>query len=94
MFTEGSGGAAAIVCDTTGNTVREGYCYTCLAIGGGYFGRVTKSYSETLACLGPQEGSPGGGGAEGPGGCLRRIEEFVGGGGANFFFFRAKMSTK
>ena len=35
-------GVAAIVCDTTGNTVRQGYCYTCLAIGGGYFGRVTK----------------------------------------------------
>ena len=26
-------------------------------------------------------GSPGGGGAEGPGGCLRRIGEFGGGGG-------------
>ena len=36
-----SGGVAAIVCDTTGNTVRQGYCYTCLAIGG-YFGQVTK----------------------------------------------------
>ena len=32
---ERSGGVAAIVCDTTGNTVRQGYCYTCLAIGGG-----------------------------------------------------------
>ena len=32
---ERSGGIAAIVCDTTGNTVRQGYCYTCLAIGGG-----------------------------------------------------------
>ena len=31
---ERSGGVAAIVCDTTGNTVWEGYCYTCLAIGG------------------------------------------------------------
>ena len=38
-FAERSGGVAAIVCDTTGNTVRQGYCYTCLAIGG-YFGRV------------------------------------------------------
>ena len=26
---------AAIVCDTTGNTVRQGYCCTCLAIGRG-----------------------------------------------------------
>ena len=42
-FKERSVGVAAIVCDTTGNTVRQGYCYTCLAIaGGGYFGRVTK----------------------------------------------------
>ena len=33
---ERSGGVAAIGCDTTGNcyTVRRGYCYTCLAIGG------------------------------------------------------------
>ena len=30
---ERSGGVAAIVCDTTGNTVRREYCYTCLAIG-------------------------------------------------------------
>ena len=22
--------------------MRQGYCYTCLVIGGGYFGRVTK----------------------------------------------------
>ena len=29
------GGVAAIVCDTTGNTVRQGYC--CLGIGGGVF---------------------------------------------------------
>ena len=35
-----SGGVAVIVCDTTGNTVRQGYCYTCLAIGGGYFRRL------------------------------------------------------
>ena len=35
FFKERSGGVAAIVCDTTGNTVRQGYCYTCLAIGGG-----------------------------------------------------------
>ena len=35
------GGVAAIFCDSTENTVRQGYCYTCLAIGG-YFGRVTK----------------------------------------------------
>ena len=35
IFTERSGGVAAIACDTTGNTVRQGYCYTCLAIGGG-----------------------------------------------------------
>ena len=48
MFTEGGGGVAAIVCDTTGNTVRQGYCYTCLAIGGGFFGRVTKSVSSSL----------------------------------------------
>ena len=32
---ERSGGVAAIVCDNTGNTVRQGYCYTCLAIGEG-----------------------------------------------------------
>ena len=42
IFMERSGGAAAIVCDTTENTVRQGYCYTCLVIGGGYFGRVAK----------------------------------------------------
>ena len=30
-----SGGVAAMVCDDTGNAVRQGYCYTCLAIGGG-----------------------------------------------------------
>ena len=35
---------AAIVCDTTECTVRQGYCYTCLAIGGEYFGRVTKHW--------------------------------------------------
>ena len=32
---ERSGGVAAIACDTTGNTVQQGYCYTCLALGGG-----------------------------------------------------------
>ena len=32
---ERSGVVATIVCDTTGNTVRQGYRYTCLAIGGG-----------------------------------------------------------
>ena len=31
---ERSGGVAAIVCDITGNIVRQGYLYTCLAIGG------------------------------------------------------------
>ena len=36
-------------------------------------------------------GSPGGGGDEGPGGCLRRIGEW--GGGANIFF-GAEMSIK
>ena len=36
-----SGGVAAIVCDTIGNPFRQGYYYTCLAIGG-YLGRVTK----------------------------------------------------
>ena len=36
---ERSGGVAAIVLE---NRVRQGYCYTCLAIGGGCFGRVTK----------------------------------------------------
>ena len=30
--------------------------------------------------------SPGGGGAEGPGGCLRRIGDFLGGGGGKYFF--------
>ena len=34
-----------IVCNTTENTVRQRYCYTCLAMGGGYFGRATKSLS-------------------------------------------------
>ena len=36
IFTERSGGSgvAAIVCDTTENTVRQGYCYTCLARSG------------------------------------------------------------
>ena len=37
IFKERSGCVAAIVCDTTRNTVRQGYCYTCLAIGGGVF---------------------------------------------------------
>ena len=32
---ERSGGVAAIVCDITGDTVRQVYCYTCLAIVGG-----------------------------------------------------------
>ena len=32
-------------------------------------------------------GFSGGGGAEGPGGCLQRIGEFLGGGGAIYFFF-------
>ena len=40
----------------------------------------------------PGAGSPGGRGAEGPGGCLRRIGE-LGGGGLNIFF-RTEMSTK
>ena len=31
IFTERSEGVAAIVCDTTGNTVRQGYCYTCVS---------------------------------------------------------------
>ena len=35
IFKERSGGVAAIVCDTKGNTVRQGYCHTYLAIGGG-----------------------------------------------------------
>ena len=35
FFMERSGGVAAIVCDTTENTVRKEYCYTCLAMGGG-----------------------------------------------------------
>ena len=34
VFMERSGDVAVIVCDTTGNTVRQGYYYTCLAIGG------------------------------------------------------------
>ena len=43
----------------------------------------------------PGGGSPGGRGAEGPGGCLRRIGDFGGGGEAKyFFFFGAEMSTK
>ena len=44
------GGVAAIVCDTTGNAVRQGYCYTCLAIGG-YFGRVTTIVHRADTCL-------------------------------------------
>ena len=28
--------------------MRQGYCYTCLTIGGGYFGRVTKISSPFL----------------------------------------------
>ena len=35
IFVERSGGVAAIVCDTTENTVRQGYCYACLATRGG-----------------------------------------------------------
>ena len=34
IFTERRGGVAAVVCNTIGSTVRQGYCYTCLAIGG------------------------------------------------------------
>ena len=40
-----------------------------------------------------QEGG-GEGGAEGPGGCLRRIGEFLGGKGAKYFCFRAETPTK
>ena len=43
------GGVAAIVCDTTGNTVRQGYCYTCLAIGGG----ISIGSLRVLQCLKP-----------------------------------------
>ena len=42
----------------------------------------------------PREGVGERDGAEGPGGCLRRIGEFFGGGGAKFFFFGAETSTK
>ena len=48
IFTERSGGVAAIVCDTTGNAVRQGYYYTCLAVGGGHFGRVTKKIPRNI----------------------------------------------
>ena len=41
-----------IVCDTTENTVRQGYCYTCLTTGG-YFGRVTKELNETFKDVAP-----------------------------------------
>ena len=41
-FAERSGGVAAIACDTIGNTVRQGYCHTCLAIGEGGAGRRVK----------------------------------------------------
>ena len=34
---ERGGDVAAIVYDTTGKTLRQGYCYTCLAMGGGVF---------------------------------------------------------
>ena len=33
-----------MVCDTTRNTVRQGYCYTCLAIGGGISVRSLSGY--------------------------------------------------
>ena len=59
-----SGGVAAIVCDITENTVREGlWCDGCLVIAGGYFGRVAEMfrlracprvqlhYTHTLYCL-------------------------------------------
>ena len=42
---------AAIVCDTTENTMRQGYCYTCLAIGGG--GILVGSLSFYSASLSP-----------------------------------------
>ena len=50
-FMEKSGGVAAIVCDTTKkkNTVRQGYCYTCLAIGGGGGGSSVGSLSPKYA---------------------------------------------
>ena len=54
-MTERSGGVAAILCDTKGNTVRQGYCYTCLAIGGYSIGSLrTKNsliYIENRNCL-------------------------------------------
>ena len=46
IFMQKSGWVAAIACDTTENTVRQGSCDGCLAIGGPggvYFGRVTKT---------------------------------------------------
>ena len=41
----------------------------------------------------PGGGSPGGRGAEGPGGCLRRIGDF-GEGGATYFFFGVEVSCR
>ena len=38
----------------------------------------------------PGGGSPGGRGAEGPGGCLRRIGDFLGGGAAKYFLSMPK----
>ena len=51
IFKERSGGVAAIVCDTTGNTVRQGYCYTCLAIGGGVSVRSLRRPLPTLVAF-------------------------------------------
>ena len=44
FFKERSGDVAAIVCDTTEDTVRQGYCHTCLAIRGG--GGISVSHEE------------------------------------------------
>ena len=45
-----------MVCDTTGNTVRQGYCYICLAIGGGGVipvGSLSLSYQIKLHLISP-----------------------------------------
>ena len=42
IFKGSRGGVAAIVCDTTGNTVRQGLLLHLSRDSGGHFGRVTK----------------------------------------------------
>ena len=72
---------------------RFGYFLFFLLLGEGE-GGVRGIGGGTVFCCNSQEGGVRPGGAEGLGGCLRRIGEIFGGGEAKYFFFGAEMSTK